>query len=133
LKFLKNMTKFTKLGLVVAVFLTTVFTYAIDGKGDYILYIKTGNGKVISFTLNSVEKSSFSIFDANNNLLYTGASADELEISKTLSLEAYPAGTYTLEVNENGKIVKHAITVSAKKSKTVKLDESVNESPAFRR
>ncbi|RUT71762.1 secretion protein [Flavobacterium cupreum] len=127
------MTKFTKLGLVVAVFLTTVFTYAIDGKGDYILYIKTGNGKVISFTLNSVEKSSFSIFDANNNLLYTGASADELEISKTLSLEAYPAGTYTLEVNENGKIVKHAITVSAKKSKTVKLDESVNESPAFRR
>ena len=42
-------------------------------------------------------------------------------------------GTYTLEVNENGKIVKHAITVSAKKSKTVKLDESVNESPAFRR
>ncbi|MCD0466292.1 secretion protein [Flavobacterium sp. ENC] len=128
------MTKFTKLGLVVAVFLTTVFTYAIDGKGDYILYIKTGNGKVISFTLNSVEKSSFSIFDANNNLLYTGNSvADELEISKTLSLEAYPAGTYTLEVNENGKIVKHAITVSAKKSKTVKLDESVNESPAFRR
>lgn len=128
------MTKFTKLGLVVAVFLTTVFTYAIDGKGDYILYIKTGNGKVVSFTLNTVEKSSFSIFDGNNNLLYTGTSvAHELEISKTLSLEAYPAGTYTLEVNENGKIAKHEITVSTKKSKTVKLDESVNESPAFRR
>ncbi|MEO6174003.1 MAG: secretion protein [Flavobacterium circumlabens] len=128
------MTKFTKFGLVVAVFLTTVLTYAIDGKGDYILYIKTGNGKVISFTLNTVEKSSFSIFDVNNNLLYTGTSvADKLEISKTLSLEAYPAGTYTLEVNENGKIAKHEITVSAKKSKTSKLDESVNESPAFRR
>ncbi|MRX40164.1 secretion protein [Flavobacterium sp. LC2016-23] len=128
------MTKFTKLGLVVAVLFTTILTYAIDGKGDYILYIKTGNGKVVSFTLNTVEKSSFSIFDANNNLLYTGTSvAHELEISKTLSLEAYPAGTYTLEVNENGKIAKHEITVSAKKSKTVKLDESVNESPAFRR
>ncbi|TCN57384.1 secretion protein [Flavobacterium circumlabens] len=98
------------------------------------MYIKTGNGKVISFTLNTVEKSSFSIFDVNNNLLYTGTSvADKLEISKTLSLEAYPAGTYTLEVNENGKIAKHEITVSAKKSKTSKLDESVNESPAFRR
>ena len=128
------MTKFTKLGLVVAVFLTTVFTYAIDGKGDYILYIKTGNGKVVSFTLNTVEKSSFSIFDEKNNLLYSGESAaDKLEISKTLSLEAFPAGTYTLEVNENGKVVKHEITVSTKKQKTIKLDESVNQSPAFRR
>ncbi|KLT70250.1 MULTISPECIES: T9SS type A sorting domain-containing protein [Flavobacterium] len=128
------MTRFIKLGLVVAVFLTTVFTYAIDGKGDYILYIKTGNGKVVSFTINTVEKSSFSIFDVNNNLVYTGTSAtDELEISKTLSLEAYPAGTYTLEVTENGKITKHEITVSTKKTKTVKLDESVNKSPAFRR
>ncbi|RZJ46294.1 MAG: secretion protein [Flavobacterium sp.] len=127
------MTKFTKLGLVVAVFLTTVFTYAIDGKGDYILYIKTGNGKMISFTLNTVETSKFSIFDLNNNLLYTGNAASKLEISKTLSLEAYPAGTYTLEVNENGKVVKHEINVAAKKSKTVKLDESVNENPGFRR
>ena len=127
------MTKFTKLGLVVAVFLTTVLTYAIDGKGDYILHIKTGNGKVISFTLNTVEASNFSIFDVNNNLMYAGSVSDKLEISKTLSLEAFPTGTYTLEVNENGKIVKHEITVSAKKSKTVKLDESVNESPAFRR
>ncbi|WP_456314312.1 hypothetical protein [Pseudomonas shirazensis] len=128
------MTKFTKMGLVVAVFLTTIFTYAINGKGDYILYIKTGNGKVISFTLNAVEKSNFSIFDGNNNLMYTGISgADGLEISKTLSLEAYPDGTYFLELNENGKVVKHKITVSTKKVKTVMLDESVNESPAFRR
>lgn len=66
--------------------------------------------------------------------MYTGTSAaDELETSKTLSLEAYPAGTYTLEVTENGKITKHEITVSTKKTKTVKLDESVNKSPAFRR
>ncbi|QGK75017.1 secretion protein [Flavobacterium sp. SLB02] len=128
------MTNFTKMGLVVAVFLTTIFTYAIDGKGDYILNIKTGNGKVISFTLHNVEKSVFSIYDENHNLVYTGASAtDKLEISKTLSLEAFPAGTYTLEVNENGKVAKHEIAVSAKKSKTIKLDESVNESPGFRR
>ena len=122
------------MGLVVAVFLTTIFTYAIDGKGDYILNIKTGNGKVISFTLNNVEKSVFSIYDENHNLVYTGESAtNKLEISKTLSLEAFPAGTYILEVNENGKVAKHEIAVSAKKSKTIKLDESVNESPSFRR
>jgi hypothetical protein len=128
------MTNFIKMGLVVAVFFTTIFTYAMDGKGDYILNIKTGNGKVVSITLNNLEKSVFSIFDENHNLVYKGESAaDKLEISKTLSLEAFPAGTYTLEVNESGKVAKHEINVSAKKSKTIKLDESVNESPSFRR
>ncbi|MGO4771372.1 secretion protein [Flavobacterium sp. W22_SRS_FK3] len=122
------------LSFVVAVFLTTISTYASNEKGDYILYIKTGNGKVVSFTLNTVEKSNFSIFDDNHNLLYTGESTvNEVEVSKTLSLEAYPAGTYYLEVKQNSKVVKHKITVSAKKTKTVTLDESVNESPAFRR
>ncbi|OXG05821.1 putative secreted protein (Por secretion system target) [Flavobacterium araucananum] len=128
------MTKFTKMGLVVAVFLTTIFTYAIDGKGDYILNIKTGNGKVVSFTLNTIQKSVFTIYNENNNLVYTGESAtNELEISKTISLEGLPSGTYVLEVKENGKVAKHEIAVSAKKLKSVKLDESVNESPSFRR
>ncbi|MCD0472377.1 secretion protein [Flavobacterium sp. JAS] len=128
------MTKFIKMGLVVAVFLTTIFTYAIDGKGDYILNIKTGNGKVVSFTLNTVEKSIFSIYDENNNLVYKGDSAaDKLEISKTISLEGFPSGTYVLEVKENSKVVKHEIKVAAKKEKAVKLDETVNESPGFRR
>ncbi|KIO51513.1 hypothetical protein [Flavobacterium hibernum] len=128
------MTKFTKMGLVVAVFLTTIFTYAIDGKGDYILNIITSNGKVMSFTLNTAEKSNYSIFDENHNLVYAGQSAvDKLEVSKTISLEGHPAGTYLLEVTENGKIEKHEIKVTAKKVKTVKLDESVNKSPAFRR
>lgn len=127
------MTKFTQLGLVAAVFLTTILTYAMDGKGDYILNIKTGNGKVMTFTLNNIEKSIFSIYDENNNLLYTGDASNKLEISKTISLEGFPAGTYTLEVKENDKVVKHEINVAAKKVKTVKLDESVNESPGFRR
>ena len=122
------------MGLVVAVFLTTIFTYAIDGKGDYILNIITGNGKVISFSLNTVEKSIYSIYDENHNLVYAGESAaNKLEVSKTISLEGHPAGTYLLEVTENGKVEKHEIKVTAKKVKTVKLDESVNKSPAFRR
>ena len=128
------MTKFTKTGLVAAFFFTTLFSYAIDGKGDYILNIQTGNGKVVSFTLNTVEKSSFSIYDENHNLLYAGDSAaNKLEVSKTISLEGLPAGTYVLEVKANDKVAKHEIKVVAKKAKTVKLDESVNESPGFRR
>ncbi|WP_343614424.1 secretion protein [Flavobacterium sp.] len=128
------MTKFTKAGLVAAFFLATVFTYAIDGNGDYILNIKTGKGKVVSFTLDTVENASFSIFDENHNLLYAGESAaNKLEISKTISLEGFPAGTYVLEVKANEKIAKHEIKVAAKRVKTVKLDESVNYSPGFRR
>ncbi|MBZ4034524.1 secretion protein [Flavobacterium sp. 17A] len=128
------MTKFTKAGLVAAFFLATVFTYAIEGKGDYILNIKTGNGKVVSFTLDTVQNSSFSIFDENHNLLYAGdAAADNLEVSKTISLEDFPAGTYVLEVKANDKVAKHEIKVVAKKVKTVKLDKSVNQSPSFRR
>ena len=123
-----------RLGFVVAVFLTTLSTYAIDGKGDYILYIKTGNGKTVSFALDTVTKSNFSIYDENHNLLYTGETAvNELEISKTLSLEGYPTGTYYLEVQENKKVVKHEISVSNKKVKAVKINDSINESPAFRR
>lgn len=128
------MTKFTKAGLVAAFFLATMFTYAIDGKGDYILNIKTGNGKVVSFTLDTVENASFSIYDENHNLLYAGESAaDKLEVSKTISLESFPAGTYVLEVKANDKIAKHEIKVAAKKVKTAKLDQSVNQSPSFRR
>ncbi|MEO7977217.1 secretion protein [Flavobacterium sp.] len=110
-----------RLSFVVAVFLSTLSTYAIDGKGDYILYIKTGNGKTVSFTLDTVTKSNFSIYDENHNLLYTGESAvNELEISKTLSLEGYLSGTYYLEVLENNKVIKHEISVSNKKVKAVK-------------
>ncbi|KFF06066.1 hypothetical protein [Flavobacterium reichenbachii] len=128
------MTKFTKNGLVAAFFLATIFTYAIDGKGDYILNIQTGNGKVVSFTLDTFEKSSFSIYDENHNLLYAGDSAaDKLEISKTISLEGFPAGTYVLEVKANEKVATHEIKVAVKKVKTVKLDNSVNEHPGFRR
>ncbi|WP_281234592.1 secretion protein [Flavobacterium gelatinilyticum] len=128
------MTKFTKTGLVAAFFLATLFTYAIDGNGDYILNIKTGNGKVVTFTLDTVDNTSFSIYDENHNLLYAGESAaNKLEVSKTISLESFPAGTYVLEVKANEKIAKHEIKVAAKKVKTVKLDESVNHSPGFRR
>lgn len=128
------MTKIPKLGLVVTALLTTFFTYAMDANGNYILNIMTGNGEVISFNLNTVEKSAFSIYDANHNLLYAGESPkDKLEISKTISLEGYPAGTYFLEVTESEKVVKHEIKVTTKKTKKVKLDQTTNESPAFRR
>ncbi|MCY1445089.1 hypothetical protein D9M71_615920 [compost metagenome] len=56
-----------------------------------------------------------------------------MEVSKTISLESFPAGTYVLELKANDKVAKHEIKVAAKKVKAVKLDESVNVSPGFRR
>ncbi|KFF13853.1 hypothetical protein [Flavobacterium hydatis] len=126
------MKKILGLSLVLVIFLTTMSTYAIDGKGDYILNIKTGNGKVVTFTLNGEQKSDFSILDKESRLIYKGATTNELETSKTLSLEEYPAGTYYLEFQDNAKKVKHEIIVkSSKANKTT--DESFNQSPAFRR
>ncbi|KIC00086.1 secretion protein [Flavobacterium sp. KMS] len=126
------MKKILGLSLVLVIFLTSMSTYAIDGKGDYILNIKTGNGKVVSFTLNGEQKSNFSIIDNESHLIYKGIATNELETSKTLSLEEYPAGTYYLEFQDNAKKVKHEIIVkSSKANKTT--DESFNQSPAFRR
>lgn len=126
------MKKILGLSLVLVIFLTTMSTYAIDGRGDYILNIKTGNGKVVSFTLNGEQKSNFSIFDNEKHLIYKGTATNEVEISKTLSLEEFPAGTYYLEVQDNAKTVKHEIVVKSSKTNK-KTDETVNKSPAFRR
>ncbi|WP_316633075.1 secretion protein [uncultured Flavobacterium sp.] len=128
------MTQFIKKGLITALLLIAVFTYAGSKKGNYILNIATGNAKIVSFTLDTVQDLSFSIYDQNHNLVYAGESAvNKLEVSKTISLEDYPAGTYFLEVTEKGKVIRHEIKVVAKKVKTLKLDGSVNESPSLRR
>lgn len=128
------MKQILRLSFIIAVFLTTLSTYAVDQKDDYALYIKTRNGKIVNFTLKADEKSNFSILDEKQNLLYTGEfSTNELEVSKTFILETYPVGTYYLKVLENNKVVNHKITVYAKTSKVIALDRSVNESPAFRR
>jgi len=113
--------------------LIAVLTYE-GKKGDYILNIATTNAKILNFTLDALNTSSFSIYDQNHNLIYTKqAIVHKLEVSKTISLEGHPAGTYVLEVNENGKIIKHEIKIIAKKAKTLRIDESMNENPSLRR
>jgi hypothetical protein len=128
----KDMKKILGLSLVLVIFLTTMSTYAIDGRGDYILNIKTGNGKVVSFTLNGEQKSNFSIFDNESHLIYKGIPTNDLETSKTLSLEEFPAGIYYLELQDNAKKVKHEIVVKSSKANK-QSDETFNQSPAFRR
>ena len=89
-----------------------------------------GTSKMLA--LAGEQKSNFSIFDNEKHLIYKGTATNEVEISKTLSLEEFPAGTYYLEVQDNAKTVKHEIVVKPSKTNK-KTDETVNKSPAFRR
>lgn len=123
-----------RLSVIAVVFFTTIISYGMKAENNYILKIITGNGKIMKFRLNSSEKSIFSIYDENNNLVYLGESGvDKLETSKTITLEGYASGTYFLEVKEGSASVRHEIKVYAKKRKLVKLDKTVNYSPSFRR
>ncbi|MBB4804508.1 hypothetical protein HNP37_004600 [Flavobacterium nitrogenifigens] len=122
----------TKKTLLTVFLMLVSFTYASNRKADRTLKIETGNGKTVSIILSSAEEASLFIYDHQHHLIYE-STINKLEVSKTISLEGYAAGTYFLEVKENGSIAKHEIKVPAKKIKTLRIDESVNESPSFRR
>ncbi|WP_017496470.1 hypothetical protein [Flavobacterium sp. WG21] len=127
------MTKFIKKSLIVTALLITIITYAGKKKGDYILKIATGNGKMVSFIIDALQDSSFSIYDQNHDLVYAGeAAVNKFETSKTISLEGLPVGIYLLEVSEDGRTIKHEIEVT-NNLKAVRMDKSVNMSPSLRR
>jgi hypothetical protein len=104
------MKKILKLSLLLVVVLTTMQTYA--GEGDFLLYVKKGNGKAIRFALNGVQRINLSIYDNDGSLLFTENATDKLGILRTYSLEEFPEGTYFLEVENNLKKVRYEIIVT---------------------
>ncbi|MBZ4034527.1 T9SS type A sorting domain-containing protein [Flavobacterium sp. 17A] len=110
------MKKIMKLSLVVAVLLTGMSTYAIDGNEALNLHVLKGNGKVIAFGINQLQKATISIYDTNGTLLYTENASGKEGILRTFSLEEFPQGKYFLEVADNYKKVKYDITVDSKNS-----------------
>jgi len=105
-----------KLSLVCAVLLTGMSTYAIDGNEALNLHVLKGNGKVIAFGINQIQKAVISIYDTNGNLIYTENASGKEGILRTFSLEEFPQGKYILEVADNYKKVKYDITVDSKNS-----------------
>jgi hypothetical protein len=89
-------------------------TYAIDD--DFLLNVKKGQGKEISFSLNEIKKVNVSIYDDENNLIYTENAKGEKGILRTYSLVEFPVGVYYLEVENNLKKVRHEIVISEEKS-----------------
>ncbi|WP_264565127.1 T9SS type A sorting domain-containing protein [Flavobacterium sp. N3904] len=98
-----------KLRLAVLAAMTTMSTYAIDG--DFLLNVKKGNGKEISFSVNEIQKASVTIYDKDHNLIYSEVATGKGGILKTYSLEEFPDGIYFLEVETNSKKVTHEIVI----------------------
>jgi hypothetical protein len=99
-----------KLSLVVLVAMTTMSTYAIDG--DFLLNVKKGTGKEISFSVNEIQKANVTIYDKFHNVIYSEMVTGKAGILKTYSLEEFPDGVYFLEVETNLKKVTHEIVIT---------------------
>jgi hypothetical protein len=99
-----------KLSLAVLVAMTTMSTYAIDG--DFLLNVKKGKGKEISFSVNEIQKAYVTIYDKDYNLIYSEVATGKGGIIKTYSLEEFPDGDYFLVVETSTKKVTHEIAIS---------------------
>ena len=108
------MKKILKLSVFLVVAMTSMSSYAIDG--DFLLNVKKGKGNEISFSLNEIKKVNVSIYDNENNLIYTENATGEKGIARRYNLDAFPVGTYYLVVENNLKKVRHEIIISEEKS-----------------
>ncbi|PKB17257.1 DUF3244 domain-containing protein [Flavobacterium sp. 5] len=99
-----------KFSLVVLVAMTTMSTYAING--DFLLNVKKGEGKEISFSVNEIQKATVTIYDESHNVIYNETVTGKGGITRVYSLEEFPEGVYFLEVETNLKKVTHEIVVA---------------------
>jgi hypothetical protein len=99
-----------KLSLVVLVAMTTMNTYAIDG--DFLLNVKKGTGKEISFSVNVIQQANVAIFDKSHNEIYSEIATGIEGILRTYNLEEFPDGVYFLVVETNQKKVTHEIVIA---------------------
>jgi hypothetical protein len=99
-----------KFSLVILVAMTTMSTYAIGG--DFLLNVKKGTGKEISFSVNEIQKANVTIYDKFHNVIYSETATGKEGILRTYSLDEFPDGVYLLEVETNLKKVTHEIVIS---------------------
>jgi hypothetical protein len=99
-----------KFSLAVLVAMSTMSTYAVDG--DFLLNVKKGKGKEISFSVNEIQKANVTIYDKEHTVIYTEVATGKAGILKTYNLEEFPDGVYFLEVETNLKKITHEIVIS---------------------
>jgi hypothetical protein len=103
-----------KFSLIVLAAFTTMSSYAING--DFLLNVKKGTGKEISFSVNEINKAEVRIYDKDHNEVYSETVTGNGGIVRTYSLEEFPDGVYFLEVETNLKRVTHEIAISKESS-----------------
>ena len=103
-----------KFSLAILVAMTTMGAHAING--DFLVNVKNGNAKEISFSINEIQKADITIYDKDHNVIYSETATGKGGIWKTYSLEEFPDGVYFLEVETNLKKVTHEIFVSKEAS-----------------
>jgi hypothetical protein len=100
-----------KFSLAILVAMTTMGAHAING--DFLVNVKKGSGKEISFSINDIQKANVTIYDKSHNVIYSETVTGKGGIMKTYSLEEFPTGVYFLEVETGLKKVTHEIVVSS--------------------
>ena len=99
-----------KFSLAVLMVMTTISTYAIDG--NFLLNVKKGTRKEISFSVNEIQKANVTIYDKYRNVIYSETVTGKGGITRAYSLEEFPEGIYFLEVETSLKKVTHEIVVA---------------------
>ncbi len=99
-----------KFSLIVLAAFTTMSSHAING--DFLLNVKKGTGKQISFSVNEIQKAKVTIYDKDHVEIYSEIVTGTDGIARTYSLEDFPNGEYTLEVETNLKRVTHEIAIT---------------------
>jgi hypothetical protein len=104
------MKNFLKFSLVVAIAMTSLHSFAIEDD-NFLLNVKKGQGKEISVIINNIQKVTISIFDKDNNLIYTELATGKEGILKKYNLDEFPDGVYFLEVENNRKTIRQEIVI----------------------
>jgi hypothetical protein len=99
-----------KLSLVVLIAMTSINTYAING--DFLLHVKNGEGKEISFSVNEIHRANVTIYDQYHHVIYNETVTGKEGIERVYNLEEFPEGVYFLEVETNLKKATHEIVVT---------------------
>ena len=115
------MKKIIKLSIAFAFVLTTMSAYASEDNS--FLSVRKGNEKEIKVSFNGVNKATVSIYDDENNLIYSEIATAKEGVSRIYNLQEFPAGTYYFVVETNLKKVKNEIVISSQEIATVTTRE----------
>lgn len=105
-----NMKNFLKIGLMVAVFFTAFGTHASEE--DFSLSVKSGKGKTVSFSVNEVKNVSLSIYGKDKEAIFGEKIKSKKNVNRIYDLNAFPDGTYVLEVETNSKVAQYEIKIA---------------------